>query len=46
MHNSHAHKHILFRVDHRAEVAINEALGTENVGERVWRVFFGVVSLP
>mmetsp|Transcript_8809 Transcript_8809/g.20591 ORF Transcript_8809/g.20591 Transcript_8809/m.20591 type:complete len:229 (+) Transcript_8809:2-688(+) len=30
----------------KAEVAINEALGTEGVGERVWRVFFGVVSLP
>ena len=30
----------------RAEDAINAALGAEGVGERVWRVFFGVVSLP
>ncbi len=29
-----------------AEAAINQVLGTEGVGERVWRVFFGVVSLP
>ena len=29
-----------------AESAINSALGSEGVGERVWRVFFGVVSLP
>eukprot|EP00290_Baffinella_frigidus_P002102 CAMPEP_0180181838 /NCGR_PEP_ID=MMETSP0986-20121125/40335_1 /TAXON_ID=697907 /ORGANISM="non described non described, Strain CCMP2293" /LENGTH=386 /DNA_ID=CAMNT_0022135145 /DNA_START=7 /DNA_END=1167 /DNA_ORIENTATION=+ len=28
------------------EEAINSLLGTEGVGERVWRVFFGVVSLP
>ena len=29
-----------------AERLINSALGAEGVGERVWRVFFGVVSLP